>query len=86
MLYEMNNLINKIAQERSIYITNFISARKQVCWCINRLYETDFTNPLCDNWKSLINVKNQFFLRFNIIDHICICVNQKEIPLCYFEK
>lgn len=51
------------------------------------MYKIDFIDSLFENWNTLTNLKNpKSFLRFNIVDRLCISVNDIDIPLYCFES
>ena len=59
MLQEINTLV-KHAQQRSIYVVDFIHLRKRVCQSLDVLYvlENRFDESQFTNWRILTNIKH----------------------------
>ena len=85
MLHEMNNLV-KMAQSRTMYIAEYIRARKLTCLVLDNLYirEDSFIDLSFTNWRKIINIENDdFFWNFDEKGMLCMVVRGHMVPFYY---
>lgn len=88
MLDEMNVLV-KMSQSHTMYISEYIYARKLACLSLDILYTMPkpFTSPQFSNWNTIIDIENtKGKLKFDEKGILCMVVHGYMVPFYYIDN